>query len=315
MGLYSHNERVKKSLWFFVLWAAGSVAAVSIAFVGVALVDGDFVDPASAQQASAGPSFDPLQTPTSEAEARTLDGSDQDAPSPESERLNESGAVDSEGQSDSRTGPIPQAVSVDGSVTPAPTPPSPSPPSSSATNADSTEPSPAITESATSVTPAQVAELPTSTAVPAAASTPVPPPPPTSTAVPAAASTPVPPPPPTSTAVPAATGTPVPPPPTSTAVPPPPTSTAVPPPPTSTPVPPPAQVLTFYLVGGSTSISFSADGVTVLWATPNPGFEVEIEPEDDKARVDFESDGHESRIDAWWSDGPRHEIREDSDDD
>jgi len=74
-------------------------------------------------------------------------------------------------------------------------------------------------------------------------------------------------------------------------------------------------VLTFYLVGGSTSISFSAGGVTVLWATPNPGFEVEIEPEDDKARVDFESDGHESRIDAWWSDGPRHEIREDSDDD
>ncbi|MDH3753459.1 MAG: hypothetical protein OEU32_06255, partial [Acidimicrobiia bacterium] len=82
----------------------------------------------------------------------------------------------------------------------------------------------------------------------------------------------------------------------------------------STPEPPPpapaAQTLTFNLVGGSTAISFSASGVQVLWATPNPGFGVEIEPESPGIKVQFESEGHKSRIEAWWSAGPQHEIRE-----
>ena len=101
------------------------------------------------------------------------------------------------------------------------------------------------------------------------------------------------------------------PPPTTTQPPtaPPPTS-----PPTSSPSPPATQTLTFQLVGGSTAISFSPAGVDVLWASPNPGFEVKIEPESPGTKVEFRSDNHRSRVDAWWADGPRHEIREEADD-
>ncbi len=74
----------------------------------------------------------------------------------------------------------------------------------------------------------------------------------------------------------------------------------------------PGQTLTFNLTGGSTAISFSPTEVKVLWATPNPGFEVKIEPESPGIKVEFRSDEHRSRIDAWWSGGPQHDIREDS---
>ena len=73
-----------------------------------------------------------------------------------------------------------------------------------------------------------------------------------------------------------------------------------------------SQTLTFHLVGGSTAIEFSPAGATVLWASPNPGFEVDID-QGEESRVEFESDDHETRIDAWWSGGPQHEIREDAD--
>lgn len=73
------------------------------------------------------------------------------------------------------------------------------------------------------------------------------------------------------------------------------------------------QTITFNLVGGSTAISFSAAGAEVRWAAPNPGFAVEIEPEDWGVVVDFEADHHESRIEAWWSGGPKHRIIEDPD--
>lgn len=73
---------------------------------------------------------------------------------------------------------------------------------------------------------------------------------------------------------------------------------------------PTSQTLAFNLVGGSTAISFASSGVSVLWATPNPGFTVSIEPESPGVKVEFRSEGHRSRVDAWWSDGPRHEIRE-----
>ena len=82
---------------------------------------------------------------------------------------------------------------------------------------------------------------------------------------------------------------------------------------TTTTVAAPAQTQQFNLVGGSTAISFSATGVTVLWANPNPGFDVDIEPESPGWKVEFRSDDHRSRIDVWWSGGPRHEIREEAD--
>ncbi|MGI9612750.1 MAG: hypothetical protein ACR2QO_07585 [Acidimicrobiales bacterium] len=89
---------------------------------------------------------------------------------------------------------------------------------------------------------------------------------------------------------------------------------------TSTPTPPPpptaeqSQVITYSLVGGSTAISFTPSGLTVLCATPNPGFEVRVEPESPGVKVEFEADHHESRIDAWWAGGPQHEIREEPED-
>lgn len=73
------------------------------------------------------------------------------------------------------------------------------------------------------------------------------------------------------------------------------------------------QVLTFHLIGGKTAISFSAASVQVLWATPNPGFEVRVEPESPGIKVEFRADHHRSRIDAWWDGGPQHEIREEPD--
>ncbi len=71
-----------------------------------------------------------------------------------------------------------------------------------------------------------------------------------------------------------------------------------------------AQTQTFQLVGGTTAISFSPTETRVLWATPNPGFEVEIESESPGMKVEFRSEEFESRIDVWWSAGPQHDIRE-----
>ena len=78
----------------------------------------------------------------------------------------------------------------------------------------------------------------------------------------------------------------------------------------TTPQPEQFETKTFPLVGGVTSIRFSPSETKVLWATPNPGFEVRIEPESDGVKVEFRSDDHRSRLDAWWENGPRHEIQE-----
>ncbi len=75
--------------------------------------------------------------------------------------------------------------------------------------------------------------------------------------------------------------------------------------------PQPYETKTFTLVGGATSIKFSPSYTKVLWASPNPGYEVRIDPTSDGVEVEFRSDDHRSRIEAWWDNGPRHEIRED----
>ncbi len=81
---------------------------------------------------------------------------------------------------------------------------------------------------------------------------------------------------------------------------------------TTSPAAGPEQYVTkiFTLVGGTTAIRFSPSATKVLWATSNPGYEVRIEPEYGGLKVEFRSDRHRSRIDAWWHNGPRHEIRE-----
>jgi hypothetical protein len=69
---------------------------------------------------------------------------------------------------------------------------------------------------------------------------------------------------------------------------------------------------TFVLVGGTAAVSFSPSGAEVLWATPNAGFGVTIEPESPGFKVEFRSDDHRSRIDLWWAGGPHHDIREEA---
>ena len=73
-------------------------------------------------------------------------------------------------------------------------------------------------------------------------------------------------------------------------------------------------MITFDVVGGSAAISFSPAGVDVLWASPNPGFDVSTEPESPGLKVEFRASHHRSSIEAWWTSGPRHDIDEEADD-
>lgn len=123
---------------------------------------------------------------------------------------------------------------------------------------------------------------------------------------------------------------------TSTSMPPPlaspttiaPGATASPPPPQPAPTttapgptesptttsPSTAETRTYNLVGGSVSLRFTPEGVTVLWANPNAGFEVETEPEHTNGvQVSFESETHRSRVAGWWEDGPQDRVREEDD--
>jgi hypothetical protein len=74
----------------------------------------------------------------------------------------------------------------------------------------------------------------------------------------------------------------------------------------------PSVTKTYQLVGGTTTLELSPAGVREVLSTPNPGFSLKKSgPEGDGWRVEFESDGHRSRIDAWWDDGPQVRPRED----
>jgi hypothetical protein len=89
-----------------------------------------------------------------------------------------------------------------------------------------------------------------------------------------------------------------------------PTTTAPPTSPTTAP-PAPVETRTYNLTGGSVALRFGANGVSVVWATPNAGFVVDVEPERaNGVKVEFESESHRSRIDGWWSDGPQDRVRE-----
>jgi len=80
---------------------------------------------------------------------------------------------------------------------------------------------------------------------------------------------------------------------------------------TSTPAEP-AETRTYPLVGGTTALRFTPAGVEVLWSTPNPGFSVKTEPENGNGvKVEFEGNGHKSRVDGWWDGGPQDRTRED----
>jgi hypothetical protein len=89
-----------------------------------------------------------------------------------------------------------------------------------------------------------------------------------------------------------------------------PAAPSTPPPDADTPTEPQGTVRTFGLVGGTATVSFSPTAVEVLSAVPAPGFTAKVEPEGQGTRVEFESAGHRSRLDAWWAGQPRHEIDE-----
>ena len=75
---------------------------------------------------------------------------------------------------------------------------------------------------------------------------------------------------------------------------------------------PPPVVRSYELIGGTATLRFSAAGVTVVVATPKPGFTVDIGgSHSGGVRVEFEGDDHRSRLDGWWDGGPQDEVRED----
>jgi len=88
--------------------------------------------------------------------------------------------------------------------------------------------------------------------------------------------------------------------------------------PTTTAVPPDgasATTRTYRMEGGVVTLRFSPAGVELVGATPNEGFGVDSEPEHGNGvKVEFESDSHESRVDAWWDGGPQVERRENGED-
>lgn len=94
--------------------------------------------------------------------------------------------------------------------------------------------------------------------------------------------------------------------PTRTTAPAAPTTTAAPPAPAPT-----GETRTYALVGGTVSLRFEPNGVTVAFANPAAGFEVDVEAEHaNGVRVEFESETHRSRVTGWWDGGPRDEVDE-----
>jgi hypothetical protein len=80
---------------------------------------------------------------------------------------------------------------------------------------------------------------------------------------------------------------------------------------TSPPAIPAAETRSYPLVGGDASLQFAPSGVTVLFATPRPGFTVEVSnSHGNGVRVRFESDDHRSEVEGWWDSGPQDEVRE-----
>ena len=67
---------------------------------------------------------------------------------------------------------------------------------------------------------------------------------------------------------------------------------------------------TYQLVGGSVGVRFENGEAHLLWAAPNPGYRSESHGGSSSVDMRFESDGHESRLKAFWDNGPQQEIEE-----
>lgn len=83
---------------------------------------------------------------------------------------------------------------------------------------------------------------------------------------------------------------------------------------TSAPVTTASEVRSYALVGGSATLRYEPGRVTVVTAEPRQGFTVEVQGDGTaEARVEFDSDGHRSRLRGAWEDGPRERVEEDAD--
>jgi hypothetical protein len=82
--------------------------------------------------------------------------------------------------------------------------------------------------------------------------------------------------------------------------------------PTTTPPTPPApagETRTYNLAGGSVALRYSPSGVSVLWANPSPGFQVEVDDSHDNGvRVRFDGNSRRSQVEGWWDGGPRDQV-------
>lgn len=86
--------------------------------------------------------------------------------------------------------------------------------------------------------------------------------------------------------------------------------------PTSTSTSVSSQTRTYRLVGGTVTVRFSSSEVRVVSATPNEGFSLHEIEQPAPTVIDLEfrahDDSHRSKLDAWWQDGPRERIREET---
>lgn len=89
------------------------------------------------------------------------------------------------------------------------------------------------------------------------------------------------------------------------------------------PAPATATSRSYALTGGTVTLRFEPDRVTVVAAEPAQGFRLEVEGNGTaEVRVEFEGDDHRSRLRGWWDGGPADRVddvpeheRDDADDD
>jgi cytoskeletal protein RodZ len=89
-----------------------------------------------------------------------------------------------------------------------------------------------------------------------------------------------------------------------------PTVTTAPPATTGTTTTGAAEDRTYDLTGGSVGVRFQNGTARLLWATPAAGFRAESHGGGDEVDIRFRSDTHESRLRAFWHDGPQAEVEE-----
>lgn len=91
------------------------------------------------------------------------------------------------------------------------------------------------------------------------------------------------------------------------------TSPTTAPPAATTTTAEPVELRTYSLVGGTATLRFAPSGVSLVDAVPAAGFSTEIEPTHTNGiRVEFENEGHRSRVEGWWDGGPRDATEESS---